>query len=78
ALVPVYVALDDGERLARAVKRERLQREPNYKEVCRRYLADEEDFSDIELERAGIEKFFYNMDLDTAVSNIEEYLSDVL
>ena len=31
-------------RLLRAVKREENQKRPNYREVCRRYLADEKDF----------------------------------
>ncbi len=78
ALVPVYVDLDDGERLARAVKRERLQKEPNYAEVCRRYLADQEDFSDIHLEEAGIVEHFYNMNIQNALQAISSYLEEKL
>ena len=77
-MIPIYVALDDGERLSRAVKRERLQKEPNYAELCRRYLADCEDFSDIKIKEAGINRVFYNMDLKHTVTQIEEYLEGVL
>lgn len=37
ALVPVYIEVPDGIRLLRAVKREGKQKNPNYREVCRRY-----------------------------------------
>ena len=43
AMVPVYVEVEDGERLLRALARERVQKEPKYAEMCRRFLADEED-----------------------------------
>lgn len=43
-MVPVYIEVPDGIRLLRAVKREENQKKPNYREVCRRYLADEKDF----------------------------------
>ena len=45
-VVPLYIQVETGERLARAVNRERNQSEPKYKELCRRFLADEEDFSE--------------------------------
>ena len=44
ALVPLYVTVDDGVRLERAIARERQQQEPKYTELCRRFLADEADF----------------------------------
>lgn len=44
-LVPIYLEVEDGLRLQRALDRERGQKEPKYKELCRRFLADEEDFS---------------------------------
>ena len=45
-VVPLYIELDKGLRLSRALKRERSQKEPKYAEMCRRFLADEQDFSD--------------------------------
>ena len=54
ALVPIYIYVEDGERLQRALNRERLQSVPRYAELCRRFLADEEDFSGEKLRNAGI------------------------
>lgn len=53
-VVSLYVEVEDGERLARALRRERKQEHPKYAELCRRFLADEEDFSSEKLEAAGI------------------------
>ncbi len=41
----VYLTLPDGQRLRRCLDREDAQPTPNYAELCRRYLADERDFS---------------------------------
>ena len=40
-VVPIYIVVDDGLRLERALIRERQQKNPNYMELCRRFLADE-------------------------------------
>lgn len=69
-VVPIYISVEDGERLERALKRERQQAEPNYKEMCRRYLADEEDFSPEKLLKAGIEKQYENNNLEECLSGI--------
>ena len=69
-MVPVYIQVDDGIRLERAVMRERLQKNPNYSEVCRRFLADEEDFSEEKLMRLGIERRFVNQDMDQCLEEI--------
>lgn len=70
ALVPVYIEVPDGIRLLRAVKREGKQKNPNYREVCRRYLADEDDFSEELLSRLGIGKRFANTDLEACLEEI--------
>ena len=62
-VVPIYIDLVDGERLTRALQREKKQCEPKYEEMCRRFLADSKDFSIENLERAGIMKYFYNNNL---------------
>ena len=54
AVVPVYIEASDENRLARAMKRERKQAEPKYEEMCRRFLADQKDFSEAKLKKAGI------------------------
>ena len=71
---PVYVDVDDGLRLQRALDRERAQDQPKYAEMCRRFLADEEDFSEENLEKAGITKRFYNTDLDQVTQEIASYI----
>ena len=73
-MVPVYIEVPDGIRLLRAVKREENQKKPNYREVCRRYLADEKDFSEENLERLGITKRYQNTDMERCV---EEILRDL-
>lgn len=60
AVVPIYIEVEDGLRLARAVERERLQTNPKYAELCRRFLADSSDFSEEKLKEAGISRRFSN------------------
>ena len=69
-LVPIYIEVEDGERLARALERERRQAVPKYKEMCRRFLADEEDFSEENLKRLGIDKRYRNTDMETCLNEI--------
>ena len=57
---PIYIEVDDGLRLERALKRERKQKEPKYEEMCRRFLADAVDFSKDKLKEAGIDNIFNN------------------
>lgn len=78
SLVPIYIYLDNGDRLQRALNREKLQKSPNYAEMCRRYLADEEDFSKERLDAAGINGGFKNTELKSTIRMIEEYLGKVL
>ncbi|MGI6055989.1 MAG: guanylate kinase [Bilifractor sp.] len=59
-MVPVYIEVDDGIRLERALKRERKQKRPQYEEMCRRFLADQKDFSEEKIARAGITRRFEN------------------
>ncbi|MBO5055560.1 MAG: guanylate kinase [Lachnospiraceae bacterium] len=73
-VVPVLLEVDDGIRLQRALDRERRQENPRYQELCRRYLADEEDFSEEKLEAAGVTLKFSNENLEKCLSEIEAYL----
>ena len=41
---PIYIEVDDGVRLGRALERERRQQKPQYREMCRRFIADDDDF----------------------------------
>ncbi len=69
-LVPIYIEVEDGLRLTRALSREREQREPKYKELCRRFLADAEDFSEEKLAHAEIETRYENIDIEMCLQEI--------
>ena len=73
-VIPVLLEVDDGDRLQRALDRERRQDEPKYQELCRRFLADAEDFSEEKQEEAGITRKFSNDNLEKCLSEIEDYL----
>lgn len=73
-LIPVLIELDDGVRLQRALDREKSQSSPKYEEMCRRFLADSEDFSEDKIKSARIEKRFYNDDLLKCLEQIEAYI----
>lgn len=75
-LIPLLIELDDGIRLQRALDRERKQEHPRYQELCRRYLADEEDFAEKILEKSGIKKSFYNDDLKRCLQEILDYIDE--
>lgn len=74
-LVPIYIELDDGVRLQRALDREKKQKQPKYQEMCRRFLADSDDFADEKLEKANIKQSFYNDDLDRCISEIRDFIA---
>ena len=77
SVIPVYIEVEDGERLIRAIRREQEQETPKYKELCRRFLADEEDFSEEKIKEADIQKRFVNDDLDLCVENIIKYINSM-
>jgi len=73
-LVPLFVEVEDGERLLRALTRERAQKEPNYAELCRRFLADSVDFSAERLKAAGICRWFENTEKNTTCKELVSYI----
>lgn len=77
AIVPVYLEVEDGLRLARALERERRQEKPKYAEMCRRFLADEEDFSEENLIKSGITERFGNEDLTECLNKIQRYIEEI-
>lgn len=62
AVLPIYIEVDDGVRLSRALERERSQEHPKYEEMCRRFLADQQDFSQENLDAAQVSNVFKNDD----------------
>lgn len=78
-VVPLYLEAADRLRLERAMKREGKQEKPDYAEMCRRYLADQEDFSEENIARAGIEKRFPNdADRSICMDEMAEYIRERL
>lgn len=75
ALVPFYLCIDDGLRLERALSRERMQKTPKYAELCRRFLADEEDFKEENLRFSGIEQSYDSTDLESCLMQLEAEIS---
>ncbi len=70
SVIPIFIDLDDGTRLQRALDRERAQENPKYEEMCRRFLADTNDFDDNNMKEAGITHTFQNDDLKSCLQNI--------
>lgn len=77
-VVPIYINVEDGQRLFRALSREMAQKQPKYAELCRRFLADCEDFSDEKLKNAGIDKFYNNNALETCLLEVKEAIRRML
>jgi guanylate kinase len=76
-VVPIYIEVEDGIRLERALLREKRPENRKFREMCRRFLADDEDFSEERLKAAGIARRFINDDLDRSVREIREYILSV-
>lgn len=66
----LYIEVEDGQRLERALKREKMQIEPKYSEMCRRYLADQDDFSEENIIKADIKKRYSNSKTKDCIENI--------
>lgn len=77
-IYPVYIEVEDGERLKRAIAREETQETPKYEEMCRRFLADTQDFSEENIQKAEINRRFQNIDLNSCICNIETYLKSMI
>ncbi len=79
AVIPLYIQVEDSIRLERALQREKQQKSPKYAELCRRYLADEADFSEENLKKLGINKRYENHDFDQClweiIQDVEKHLS---
>ena len=74
-VIPIYIEVEDGERLQRALNREKLETEPKYAELCRRFLADSKDFSEENLAKAQIDVRFQNLILEDTIQNVRDYIS---
>lgn len=73
-LVSIYFELDKGIRLTRALERERKSSRSDYAEMCRRFLADEQDFADdlIDLYKP------YIIDNNGSIDDTMEQIDDIM
>lgn len=77
-MLPVMIELDDGVRLQRALDREKKPENRKFEEMCRRFLADSEDFAEDKIQAAGITRRFYNDDLQKCIEEIQDYIEENL
>lgn len=70
-VVPLYLEISDRTRLHRALEREDRQSSPKYAELCRRFLADNEDFAEERLMKLGITERYSNEDLEECLAALE-------
>lgn len=75
-MLPILIELDDGVRLQRALNREKRQKTPKYEEMCRRFLADSQDFSEENIKKAGVTTSFYNDNLKHCTRQIVKYIQN--
>lgn len=73
-MVPMYIEVEDGIRLERALYREKQQKSPKYAEMCRRFLADLTDFSEENIAKCGITRRYQNNILEDCVAEIKKDL----
>jgi len=59
-VVPIYISVTDKNILERSMRRQSKQVVPDYREMCRRFLADDADFSTEKINAAGIKKMYDN------------------
>lgn len=75
-MCPIYIEVEDGERLKRALLREQQETAPRYQEMCRRFLADSEDFSEKKVKEAGIIRRFVNETFADCIREITVYIRE--
>jgi len=76
-MIPIFIEVDDGVRLSRALQRELRPENRRFAEMCRRFLADAEDFSEEKITAAGIrdEDRFINDDIETCFEAVKQRIA---
>ena len=78
-IIPLYIHVNDGIRLRRALDREDKQENPKYAEMCRRYLADINDFNIDRLLDLEIDKLYDNSnDITSCIEAISNKIKEEL
>lgn len=75
-IIPIYLEVENASRLLRAVRRELTEvvEKQNFEEVCRRFEADELDYSEENIRNSGIRDRFQNNNIQETVVEICKYL----
>ncbi len=69
-ITPIYIEVPDDIRLERAKRREMQEKNPKLDEMMRRFEADNRDFSEEKLEKAGIRKRYRNIFIEECIDEI--------
>ena len=78
AIVPVYLEVEDGLRLARALERERRQEKPKYAEMCRPFSCGRGGlFGRKSYSKSGITERFGNEDFTECLNKIQRYIEEI-
>ena len=73
-IITIYLYVDDYTRIQRALSREKGCEHPNYTEVCRRFVAETDEYpADLEYQFPSVE----NIDLDTAVKKTVDLIKSL-
>ena len=74
-ILSFLIKVDDGIRLQRALDREKMEENPKYQELCRRFLADSIDFSEENINKRPITSIINNnSSLDNTMEEVEKVL----
>ena len=75
-IIPIYIEVEDGERLARSLRRERKEKKPKYEEMCRRFIADTKDFSEERLKELEVKNRFENVVFNDTVKKVLAFIEE--
>ena len=78
-LWPIYVEVNNGNLLARAVKREGKQENPNFEEVYRRFQADRADFAEERMMKINnLHRFSNDGSLEDCIDSIKSAMKKII
>lgn len=77
-VIPLYIYANDYDRLLRAINREKKEESPDYTELCRRFVADSQDFSENILTELGIKKTYLNDCLSKCVLELKKDIRHII
>ena len=74
-IIPILIDVKNDIRLERALERERKEKNPKYQELCRRFLADSEDFSLENIKKRNITNIISNNgDFNSTIEEVEKVI----